>query len=65
MTDTDTDASEDEDEDEDGPLFECRLCGKRFLLKRSRNGHEAMCPENPDRRESMGWNADPDSRGRW
>jgi hypothetical protein len=50
--------SEDDSGSEDGPPFECERCGKQFVIERARNGHESMCPENPDRRESMGWTGD-------
>jgi uncharacterized protein YlaI len=44
-------------------MYECDACGKRFLTKRAEHGHQAMCPENPDRTTPDKWSAS--GHGRW
>lgn len=38
-------------------------CGKTFLTDRAANGHQAVCPENPDRVVPNEWA--PETHGRW
>lgn len=44
-------------------MDECDRYGKAFLTARAFNGHQAVCPENPDRFVPDEWA--PDAHGRW